>query len=281
MTQDLSTKLRVSPLLKWKLCWRTMFIQAVWNYRGMQHIGLLWSMLPALEDLGERKREAMVRGVEFYNAHPFLCGFLTGAGVRLEHEGRGELLSRLKRAAVAPLGATGDRLFWLHLKPATGMICVTSLLLILLGFTVAGLTSCGIGVLAWNLPHCIVRCYALDRGLQQGGEVHRSIRSLHDSVWIHRAHVYHQFVTGLFLVLFPGVLVILLLADPYGTLSGIPLYADIVTLLLFCLTVFFVSLKLTVSRKAFPLLLWLSLIAVHVVPAWIARVFVQLELLLK
>ena len=273
---------RVTRGLTWSLFWRSLFVQAVWNYKGMQHIGLLWSMLPGLRRIKGNHREIMLRGVEFYNAHPFLSGFLAGASLRMEHEQQGVLLSRLKRAAVAPLGATGDRLFWSHLKPLTGMLCVTGLLLLLLGWAYCGLTLCALGILAWNLPHLYIRYFSVETGLRRGKEVHLAIRGLHDSRWLHGAHNLHQFFTGLFLVLFPCVLLLLLSEKMFPEFALVSLLVGRALLLFLCCVIaFWISLKLSVSRSAFHRLLLYSVALALVLPEWVARLSVYIENLLR
>jgi mannose/fructose/N-acetylgalactosamine-specific phosphotransferase system component IID len=167
-----------------RLFLRSLFIQAAWNYRGMQHLGLLWAQLPALPEDKEARRAAMARGAEFYNAHPYLCGYLLGAAARLEPQGEGESLSRLKKAALSPLGAVGDRLFWAGLRPLAGAVGVLGLALLAASPSAStqglywAVALGALAVLAFNIVHLQWRWRALRDGFDLGLGVAQSIRGL-------------------------------------------------------------------------------------------------------
>lgn len=174
-----------TPLLR-RLFWRSFLIQAAWNYRGMQHLGLLWAQLPALPEEPAQRRAALLRAYEFYNAHPYLCGCMLGAAARLEAEGQGEALARLKRAAVSPLGAVGDRLFWAGLKPLSGTLAVLALIEMAARAPQSGtrtdwIVAAGVALLAtllYNLVHLRWRWRALQDGHRLGLGVAASLREL-------------------------------------------------------------------------------------------------------
>lgn len=175
---------RLSPRLR-RLFWRSFLIQAVWNYRGMQHLGLLWAQLPETERAADPPGQ-LARGLEFYNAHPYYVGVLLGAGARLEEAGQGESLSRFKTAAVSPLGAVGDRLFWTTLKPFTGLLACSALLLGWWVGRIPGLEAWGIplglagtllATIVYNLFHFGRRREALLAGWNEGLAVHHRIRT--------------------------------------------------------------------------------------------------------
>ncbi len=169
---------RLKPGLGASLFLRGLFIQGAWNYRGMQNLGMLWSMLPVARLDPDRRREILARGETFYNGHPYLCGFVSGAGARLETEGRGTEFSQLKRAASGPLGAVGDRLFWYTLKPASGAVAGLGALLLLAGLHWAGLLMLIVAVLGYNIPQLRVRLRALYSGYEDGLEIGRAIADL-------------------------------------------------------------------------------------------------------
>ncbi len=77
---------------------------------------------PMLEELkasdAARQADAVVRSAEFFNCHPYLAGVALGATVRAEYEGvPGAQIERLRTALCGPLGALGDRLFWIGVVP--------------------------------------------------------------------------------------------------------------------------------------------------------------------
>ena len=110
---------------------RSLFLQASWNPKGMQNLGLAYALYPALEVLypdPEKRGEAVQRHLTFFNTHPYVAAAIVG-GV-LYHEERiskGEedpsRVNDFKRALMGPLAALGDGFFWLSLKPAVGAFC--------------------------------------------------------------------------------------------------------------------------------------------------------------
>jgi mannose/fructose/N-acetylgalactosamine-specific phosphotransferase system component IID len=167
-----------------KLFWRSFLIQAAWNYRGMQHLGLLWAQLPSLPADPALRGPALRRAGEFYNAHPYLCGCVLGAAARLEPEGQGEALARLKKAAIPPLGAVGDRLFWAGLKPLSGALGVLALAGLAARAPQPGaawlpaLAAALLATLLYNLVHLRWRWLALRVGHRQGLELAGALRVL-------------------------------------------------------------------------------------------------------
>lgn len=230
---------------------RSLFVQSVWNYRGMQHIGFLWSLLPLLPKEEASRKAAMLRGFEFYNGHPYLCGYLLGASQELEAAGEGDKLSRLKRAAISPIGASGDRIFWAGLKPLMGALaCITLLPLAFGGSGVAG-----IGWMVWlplllcvayNVIHLRFRHRALKQGCEQGLRVHEAIRLLAESRSFRRIPRLLAFVAG-----FGGALLLLPAA------SLLPAERSMETIAALGL-LFLLSWQLPSRRAAFPVLLLIT-----------------------
>jgi len=110
---------------------RSLFLQASWNPKGMQNLGLAYCLYPALEQLYPNKDDleaAVRRHLVFFNTHPYVAAAIVG-GV-LNHEqriARGEetpdKVVAFKAALMGPLAALGDGFFWLSLKPAVGAVC--------------------------------------------------------------------------------------------------------------------------------------------------------------
>jgi PTS system mannose-specific IID component len=115
----------------WRVFFRSLFLQASWNPQGMQNLGLVYALFPALEELYPDKAAqevAVRRHLVFFNTHPYVAAAIVG-GV-LYHEQRiaqGEeppdRVVAFKSALMGPLAALGDGFFWLSLKPAVGAVC--------------------------------------------------------------------------------------------------------------------------------------------------------------
>ncbi len=217
----------------------------------MQHIGFLWSLLPLLPDEKEARKAAMLRGFEFYNGHPYLCGYLLGASQELEATGEGEKLSRLKRAAISPIGASGDRIFWAGLKPLMGALACITLLPLAFGGTAFAASGWLVWLplllcVAYNVIHLRFRHRALRQGCEQGLRVHEAIRLLAESRSFRRIPRLLAFVAG-----FGGALLML------PTAGVLPAVKSSGTIAALCL-LFLLSWQLPSRRAAFPVLLLIT-----------------------
>lgn len=104
-----------------KMVWRSLFLQASFNYERMQAGGWLYSILPGLEKIHTNKEDlatSMTHNLEFFNTHPFLITFVMGIILSLEQNKLDVPTIRAVRvAAMGPLGGIGDALFWFTLVP--------------------------------------------------------------------------------------------------------------------------------------------------------------------
>lgn len=106
-----------------KMVWRSLFLQASFNYERMQAAGWLYGILPGLEEIHTNKDDlsaSMTHNLEFFNTHPFLVTFVMGLVINLEQQKADIPTIRAVRvAAMGPLGGIGDALFWMTLVPIT------------------------------------------------------------------------------------------------------------------------------------------------------------------
>jgi mannose PTS system EIID component len=126
-----STAPTLSRAVLLRVSLRSLALQASWNPKGMQNLGLAYAVFPALEQLYPDKKAleaAVQRHLVFFNTHPYVAAAIVG-GV-LYHEqriARGEeppdKVVAFKAALMGPLAALGDGFFWLSLKPAVGAVC--------------------------------------------------------------------------------------------------------------------------------------------------------------
>lgn len=104
-----------------KMVWRSLFLQASFNYERMQAAGWLYAILPGLEKIhtnDEDLAKSMGHNLEFFNTHPFLINFVMGIILSLEQNKVDIPTIRAVRvAAMGPLGGIGDALFWFTLVP--------------------------------------------------------------------------------------------------------------------------------------------------------------------
>lgn len=109
-----------------KMVWRSLFLQASFNYERMQAGGWLYGMIPGLKKIHTNKNDlsrSMKHNLEFFNTHPFLVTFVMGIILSLEQQKADIPTIRAVRvAAMGPLGGIGDAIFWFTLVPITAGI---------------------------------------------------------------------------------------------------------------------------------------------------------------
>ena len=112
-----------------KMAWRSVFLQASFNYERMQANGWLYSILPGLEKIHTDKEDlatSMEHNLEFFNTHPFLVTFVMGIVLSLEQQKADiNTIRAVRVAAMGPLGGIGDAIFWFTLVPITAGITAT------------------------------------------------------------------------------------------------------------------------------------------------------------
>lgn len=108
------------------LSWRSLLLQASFNYERMQAAGWLYSILPGLRRFHKNKKDlskSMKDHMEFFNTHPFLVTFIMGVILAMEQKKEDrEAIRGIKVATMGPLGGIGDALFFLTLLPITAGI---------------------------------------------------------------------------------------------------------------------------------------------------------------
>lgn len=109
-----------------QMAWRSMFLQASFNYERMQAAGRLYAILPGLKKIHTNEEDlstSMLHNLEFFNTHPFLVTFVMGIVLSLEQNKVDVPTIRAVRvAAMGPLGGIGDALFRFTLVPITAGI---------------------------------------------------------------------------------------------------------------------------------------------------------------
>jgi len=164
---------------------RSLLIQAVWNFKSLISIGLCFAIIPVARRLYHDKQDMsafLKRHLYFFNAHPFFASFALGAVARLEEDrvllqqpsDSAEQIEKFKNALIGPLGAVGDQYFWAVVKPA-------SILVGFAGVTVFDawylkLTSLLVMLILYNVPHLMIRIRGLLLGYRHGFQVYRFIQ---------------------------------------------------------------------------------------------------------
>lgn len=112
-----------------KMVWRSLMLQASFNYERMQAGGWVYGLIPGLEKIHTNSHDlshSLKEHMQFFNTHPFLVTFIQGIILSMEEnkEDR-ETIRGIKVALMGPLGGIGDALFYLTLLPIAGGIAAS------------------------------------------------------------------------------------------------------------------------------------------------------------
>jgi PTS system mannose-specific IID component len=145
--------------------WRSLFLQAVWNPRGMQNVGFCFALMPLLRRSGasgDARRAFLMRHLAFFNTNPTFAPYAIGAAALREAEGAdGAAVASVKKGLGGPLGMAGDSLMWWGLRPLAGLIAV---LLATEGVAWAPVVL----VVAYGVPHLVIKGRGLSVGASAG-----------------------------------------------------------------------------------------------------------------
>jgi PTS system mannose-specific IID component len=157
---DKSKKLRPGTIFSVFI--RSLLLQGLWNFQGMQNMGFLLAIDPALRELysGEELSQARRRHSTFFNTHPYMANAVLGASVYYESRGQPEDAVKVKAQFIGPLGAMGDNLFWNGIRP----------LAIGIALCFGGLAP-WVFLLLYNLMHLPARYGLLRSGWNRGSAV--------------------------------------------------------------------------------------------------------------
>lgn len=81
------------------MVWRSLLLQASFNYERMQAGGWLYSILPGLKKIHKNKEDlsnSMKLHLEFFNVHPFLVTFVQGLVLAMEENKSQDSIEELK-----------------------------------------------------------------------------------------------------------------------------------------------------------------------------------------
>jgi PTS system mannose-specific IID component len=152
-----------------RVFFRSLFLQATWNRRGMQNLGFAYAIEPALRALypdRERLEEALRRHLGFFNCHPYMAAAILGGAIN--HEERvaagvepPESPQNYKQTLQGPLAAIGDGFFWTALRPFFGALGAVGAL----WFGVAAIV---VVIAVYNAIHLTLRVALFRAGYARG-----------------------------------------------------------------------------------------------------------------
>jgi PTS system N-acetylgalactosamine-specific IID component len=209
--QDLTPAAPLDQKTLNKMVWRSLFLQASFNYERMQACGWLYSILPGLEKIHTNKDDlaaSMSHNMEFFNTHPFLVTFVMGIVLSLEQNKVDIPTIRAVRvSAMGPLGGIGDALFWFTLVPITAGITAN--------MAIAGsIAAPFIFLIIFNVAQFVVRFWLMNWSYKMGTNA-ISVLTENAKEFTRAASILGVFVVGCLTVCYGGTKLGLLI--PNGT----------------------------------------------------------------
>lgn len=162
------------------MVWRSLWIQGALSFTGMQTVGFVHALEPALDE-DEKRKEKLLAHLDFFNAHPFLAPLALGVVASRESwaiEADPEAAAE-RKLVMGPLGGMGDSLFWGGLKP---LAAVAAVLLALEG----ALWSPWLMVGVFGGAGLITRWYTLGMGLKNGKGAILKLQQYKPILWANR-----------------------------------------------------------------------------------------------
>lgn len=165
-----------------KVFLRSFFLQSVWNYKSLISVGFETCLLPIVKRLYpdmEPRREFLQRHLKFFNCHPYLASYALGVSIRLEEgiaagsEVTTQQLDRVKNLLIPTLGAKGDQLFWLTLRPYSLILGILGVFI----FDTIPLKAAALlaTFIVYNIPHFYIRYIGLVEGYKFGLDVYKCL----------------------------------------------------------------------------------------------------------
>lgn len=148
----------------WAIFFRSLSIQASFNFWRMQNLGFLFALLPLLREQRQDPRRwaaSLSRHLQMFNTHPYLTAPIIGSVVRIELDGGGDQAASLKDALMGPYAGIGDAFFWGALRTFAS---VATTILALSGWVMAPLAY----LILYNPPHFWVRAMGFREGVRRG-----------------------------------------------------------------------------------------------------------------
>ena len=159
-----------------RLTCRSLFLQAMLNYRTMQGPGYLYALWPWLRN-AKRSSQEIRASADYLNAHPVLATLAIGALRRRIENGdvqkNPDEFSKWQTELCGPLGTIGDQLIWDRWKP---LIFGLGVLILMWKPSLGPWLGVAVGsLLLYNVPLIWLRYWGIREGYRLGERVLESL----------------------------------------------------------------------------------------------------------
>jgi fructoselysine and glucoselysine-specific PTS system IID component len=152
------------------LFWRSLALEANFNFETCQNTGFAFSMIPILKKIYKTKDSislALKRHLQFFNTSPFGSTLILGITAAMEEQNSrsndfdSESINTVKLGLMGPLAGIFDSLFWGTLKVIAAGVGTS----LALNGNIAGPI---LFILIFNVPHLVLRYHLTFIGYTQG-----------------------------------------------------------------------------------------------------------------
>lgn len=210
---------------KYRILFRSFFIQATWNSERMQSLGYCFCLVPFAKKLlrsNSERIDFLTKSLEFFNTHPYMANWILGAAMKIQEQEResprsdSKQIDRFKKRMSESLGAIGDQMFWCLIKPISAMLGVLFALYL-------GLVGLTVFFVCYNFPHVFVRIKGLVQGYREGFRITEMVSMSRYKPLIDRLNKVGGILVGVLLVLTVDSEYVFDFLDLVGLLAGMGL----------------------------------------------------------
>lgn len=206
-----------------KMAWRSVFLQASFNFERMQAAGWEYAMLPGLTKIHTNKEDlsaSMSHNLDFFNTHPFLVTFVMGIVLSME-QNKADIPSirAVRISAGAPLGGIGDALVWFTFVPIIAGISANMA-------ASGSIMGAFFYFIAFNVAQFVLRWWLMHWSYKLGTNA-ITVLTANAKEFTHAASLLGVFVVGaLTFIMGKGNAVLRIIHEPLGKTANIQAVVD-------------------------------------------------------
>jgi len=176
-----------------KIFFSSLFIQTSWSFLTIQGMGFLVNLINGVKN--DKKGSIIKAHKGYFNTHPYMVSYITGATIRAYDEGDTiEEIRHFITIAQKSFASKGDLLFWQTIRPALLLISV------IIGIKY-GIIGPILFLISYNIFHLYHRTKGITDGYNKKWDVIYLLKSRRFTAVQHVFEIIGSFSTGLLFTL--------------------------------------------------------------------------------